>query len=196
MSPEKTRFSAVIPTGGKSSRMGRNKLLLPLNGKTLTEIAAEKMMALGCTDIILAGNPVSVPQTRIVQDIHPGTGPLAGIHAGLAAAQYESVFILAPDMPLVTQKLLSVLLGKHLQNGAPCTVLSHGGKLEPLLGVYEKRLAPLAEQLLSGPKSSVRRFMETAGFETVEWTGEETALLNCNTPEDYEKLCALMKSEK
>ena len=57
-------FSAVILSGGKSSRMGSCKAELPWGEKTLVEHQADKIMSLGIGDIMVSGYSKPVAGTR------------------------------------------------------------------------------------------------------------------------------------
>ena len=83
---------------------------------------------------------------------------------------------------------LRELLDTHEKEGNVITILSHGRLLEPLLGVYERELAPAAEEILRSDDSSVRLLLKKAGFSTLDYTGDELLLSNCNTPEEYRAL--------
>ncbi len=68
------KFSGIILAGGKSSRMKTDKAKLPLGNKTLLEIQVEKLIALGCEDVIISGKPLSAPTNLKSSLIHQLTG--------------------------------------------------------------------------------------------------------------------------
>ena len=81
-------LSGIILAGGQSRRMGRNKSELRLNGKTLLQIQADKLFALGIGDVMLSGaDCAALPGTRVIPDEYAGRGPLGGLHACLKAAR-------------------------------------------------------------------------------------------------------------
>ena len=178
-------FSAVLLAGGYSSRMGRSKAELPFGGMRMIDWQVRRLRLLGIEDILLSGYEADVEGGRFVPDIVPHRGPLSGIHAGLAAAEKAACLVLSVDAPLVPLAALSALLERHK---TPVTVLAHGERLEPLLGVYDSDLAPLCGELLHGERSSVMRLLDAAGYESLAWESGETLLANCNTPEEYAAL--------
>lgn len=181
------RFSGIILAGGFSSRMGRNKAELPFAGRTLAAHQRDKLRALGVTDVLIAGYAGELEGTRCVPDVYPHRGPLSGIHAGLLAARGRAALVLGVDLPLVPEETLRALLDAHV-SGA--TVLTHGGRVEPLIGVYDVSLAAACERLLRGENTAVRRLLEAADARTLDYPGDESLLANCNTPEEYAALCA------
>ncbi|MBR1659180.1 MAG: molybdenum cofactor guanylyltransferase [Oscillospiraceae bacterium] len=177
--------SAAVLAGGLSTRMGRDKAALPLGGTTLLAHQVRKLRSLGIRDIMVSGSALPADHARFVPDLFPRRGPLSGIHACLLAAEREHVLFLPVDVPRVPSEALRALILAHA-GGA--TVLRHGGKTEPLIGVYAKPLAAEAEALLQTETTAVRRLLERTDALAVEFAGEAALLMNCNTPEAYEAL--------
>lgn len=182
-------FSAILLAGGKSSRMGTDKALLPYKGTTLLEWQIRKLQALGIEDIMLSGRREGPAPVRCIEDEFTGRGPLGGLHACLKMSAGPRCLVLGVDMPLVPEVLLRELAIFHLSSEAPVTVLLHAGKWEPLLGVYDSRVSSAAEGILQGGDWSVRRLLKEVGCSAFPYTGDEGIFCNCNTPEDYKRLC-------
>ena len=182
--------TAVILAGGYSSRMGVNKAELKIREKTLLEIQAEKVRSAGISEILVSGYLPKDQNLRFVPDIYPHKGPLSGIHAGLQASGSESCLVLCIDMPLIPEETLKALMKAH-QGGI--TVLSHRGWIEPLCGVYDRSLVPLCEQVLRTDNTSVRQLMKQAGYREYMCDLDERYLLNCNTPEEYRRVCSVFE---
>ena len=185
-------FSAVILAGGKSSRMGSCKAELPWGGKTLVEHQADRIMALGITDIMVSGYSRPVTGTRYVPDLYPEKGPLGGIHACLCAAKSAACFVISVDAPLFAPDEMKLLMEAHLAGDSPITVAEHCGTLEPLIGVYDSNLSDAAEEILQGTNTSVKRLLDQTGFAVCEFP-DENSVRNCNTPDEYNELCAETK---
>lgn len=186
------RISAVILAGGYSSRMGKNKAELMLNGKSFLQHQVERFCHMGIEDIIIAGSLREMEGARTVPDIYPHRGPLSGIHAGLLAIRNPSAFVLAVDTPLVPETHLAALATLH-SSGVTLTTVN--GEQEPLIGIYDRTLALVCENLLRGTNTSMRKLLRKTKLTTLDYTGDPTLLLNCNTPEDYERICALAGRE-
>lgn len=186
-----SRLSAILLAGGRSSRMGRDKAALPFQGMTLLEWQVRKLQSLGIEDIMLSGRCREMEGVRTVPDEYPGRGPLGGLHAGMKAARRPDCLVLSVDVPLVPPQALVELVRVHRETGGPVTLLRHGDKWEPLMGVYQSGLFRCAERILQGENTAVRRLLDETGFQLTDWAGDEQLFLNCNTPEDYERLCRL-----
>ena len=179
--------SAILLAGGYSSRMGCDKAELLFCGKSLVQYQAERLCSIGAGEILLSGYGKSIPKTRLIPDEVAHRGPLSGIHAGLKAARFETALVIAVDTPLVPNALLIELIKTH-QSGV--TIVSHGGEWEPLIGVYDKALAPVCQEVLSGKNSSLRSLFQKTQLHFLEYTADARLLMNCNTPEDYAALLA------
>ncbi len=185
--------SAILLAGGRSSRMGREKAELLFHGERLVQHQADKLRSVGVSDLLLSGYAGPVDGTRFVPDRFPHCGPMSGIHAGLLAAEHDAALVLAVDTPLVPPALLEELLRVHREG---ITVVSCGGKWEPLIGVYDKAAAAACEELLQGEGYSLRRLFRMVPFSVLEYGGDPLLLMNCNTPEDYERLCAYKHTDR
>ena len=175
-------FAAVL-AGGYSKRMGADKAALPFGDGTLLEHQTRKLRALGVADVLISGTAQGIP------DVYPHRGPLSGIHASLLAAKHDAVLILSVDVPLVPEETLRSLIAHH---AGGVTLLEHGGKLEPLIAVYDRSLAPECEAILRTEHTSVRGLLDVTQVKTVAYTGDAALLTNCNTPVEYRRLLSLL----
>lgn len=180
----------VVLAGGGSSRMGRDKALLVLDGRTLARRAADRLAAV-CGRVLVAdrGRGV-VPGVPSVAD-GPGRGPAAGILGAARAAPGRPLLVLACDLPAVPAELLAALAERA--EPAPDLVLPRwAGGVEPLAAVYGPgALSALAAQVASGEYSLGR--LAALGALSVEYLeGEalaafgdpEATFRNLNRPED------------
>ncbi len=182
--------TGVILAGGKSRRMGRDKLPLKLGNVPLID-RVHHALASRCGEVIVVGAKGYAPAgAGQVPDLRPGEGPLAGIEAGLMAARYRLVFVAAGDLPFLTGAFVGCLLGL-LSEGvwAVVPVLGHGP--HPLCAVYRRDVQATVSAALDEGVRSVRAFLD--GLSGVRYVGEEELrgfgdpnllLMNVNSPED------------
>ncbi|MBQ9045031.1 MAG: molybdenum cofactor guanylyltransferase [Oscillospiraceae bacterium] len=181
------QFSAAVLAGGYSSRMGRDKAALSFGGTTMLDQQVRKLRSVGIEDIMISGSELAVSGTRYVPDVFPHRGPLSGIHACLQAARGKSVLFLSVDVPLVPVEALSALLDAHA-NGV--TLIRHGDRIEPLIGVYDRTLLRICEKILGSDKTAVKQLLEHASVHTILRADNELFYTNCNTEADYLFLCS------
>ena len=180
-----SQVSGLILAGGYSSRMGKEKTELPFRGKTLLEHQIQKLRSLGLSKVYVCGYEKPVMGATLIPDIYPHRGPLSGIHAGLHAVETLAALVLAVDIPLVPEDFLRELIAFHEKG---ITIATLEGKREPLLGVYDASLSPLCEELLFGEDRSVRSLLSKVSLHCLPYEGDPALLMNCNKPEDYEKV--------
>jgi molybdopterin-guanine dinucleotide biosynthesis protein A len=132
-------FSAVILAGGKSSRMGRDKAWLEVDGEPLLARQIQLVRATGAREILISGRadgdyaPFGCP---VVRDEWPGAGPLGGLAAALEAALAPLLLVLAVDMPHMTEDCLRRLFGECTETTGAIPRVN--GQIEPLAAFYPK----------------------------------------------------------
>jgi molybdopterin-guanine dinucleotide biosynthesis protein A len=147
--------------GGKSSRMGRPKHLLPLADGSLWLERAAALVRPRVTGLALAGAgaiPASLAALPHLADA-PGAqgpaeglaqGPLAGIVAAFRFRPQASWLILACDMPLLSEAALDWLLAAYKPGDwAVMPRLAEGARPEPLFAWYGRECRPLLEKRLA-----------------------------------------------
>ena len=140
--------SAVILAGGKSSRMGQDKSLLPLNGVPLIRRIYEQLAHRFDEVLISTNEPEKYAflPARAVRDLAPGRGPLMGIASAAAAAAHERVFVTACDIPVVDLNTVSRML--VLADDCDCVIPMSFVGHEPLFAVYRKSAVPAMHDAL------------------------------------------------
>src|SRR5277367_1946225 len=134
------RVGGFILAGGESSRMGRDKALLELDGEALIVRVTRLLESLadGCAVI---GDCIRLEglALRIIGDEYPGAGPLGGIVTALKASSAEWNLIVACDLPYLKREWLEILIGRAVQSDAAAVVPMNERRAEPLCAMYRKR---------------------------------------------------------
>lgn len=187
-------ITGVILAGGASSRMGENKALLQVHGEPMILSTYRVMASLFPELLVVTNRPelFDFLPCRKVQDIYPGFGPLAGIHAALSASRNDRAFVVACDMPTLSPALINELCS--MPNDLDVVIPETAGGLEPLHSVYSRRCIPTMEEMLLKGEYRILSFFEKVRIRLVP--RERIALLdpayssfsNINTPGDYGKL--------
>jgi molybdenum cofactor cytidylyltransferase len=194
----KGSVAAILLAAGKSRRMGSCKQLLPLGEKTVIARCLDTLLAGGVTGIVVvvaeAGNEVAAAvqdyPARIV--VNPeGAGDMASsVRTGRAALATEAsgVIVALCDYPLVLSATISRLLSTHRESPddiiIPCHREEHG---HPLL-FPRTILEELADHLIL--RDLVRREPARIRCLAVDDPG---VLLDMDTPDDYRRICSLIK---
>ena len=181
----------LILAGGRSRRMGRDKAGLPVGDGTLVEHLLRRLAPVGSETIVVGGPHHSdLPGVRRIDDRYPGMGPLAGVHAGLLAANSSWVWAVACDLPDVEPRVGTLLCSLAVGVDAVVPRLDDGP--EGLCAVYDRSLAPRIASFLEPGQRRVQDFL--AGLDVRYVTAAEIrrvdpelrSFRNLNTPADYE----------
>ena len=144
-----------------------------------------------CGQLIVVSNrrrDVALEGVLVVPDRFPGCGPLAGIHAGLAAASCDYSFVAACDMPYVNSAAAAWMADAAA--GYDAAVPYIDGYFHPLHAIYSRRCLPAIEKMLTGGQCKVLDFYPDIRLRKVDATelavfDPELAMLkNLNSPAD------------
>ena len=189
--------AGILLAAGTSSRMGRNKLLLELDGESLLRGAARRALAGGLAPLVVvlgheadrARHELAGLPCRAV--VNPGfeDGITSSLAAGLDALPEEvvAVAVLLADMPLVTAEMIAGLVARYRASTAPLVISDYQGVNAPPM-LYDRSLFGELRAMRGGGcgKQVVKRHRSEA--EVLTWPAE--ALTDLDVPEDFEKLTA------
>jgi len=199
------KASVIVLAGGKSSRMGQDKVWMMLDGQPLIERVVRRLLPLAAEVLLSAGDPEpyasllqSLPVAgRVVADQYSGFGPLAGIHAGLSAAHNDVALVVAADMPFVNIALLQHMIGLTEEyDGVVPHVLDPRkriGALEPLHALYRRSCLSAIERHLAANDRQAFCFFDEVRIRAVPldeirtFDPELLSFFNVNTPEDWQE---------
>lgn len=185
--------TGFVLAGGKSSRMGQDKAFLQFRGRTLLVHALEMVSAVTGDARILGSAQKFAGFATVVEDIYPEQGPLAGIHAAVAATRSELNLIVAVDMPFLEPDFLSYLVAQARASTAIVVVPETGGGLQPLCAVYRRDFAEAAERALRAGKNKIDRLfaeVPTLTIQQGEWERNgfpEEMFRNLNTQNEWQE---------
>ncbi|MFC4769287.1 molybdenum cofactor guanylyltransferase [Effusibacillus consociatus] len=201
-------YGVIILAGGKSSRMGTNKALIPVQGATSIrrirdeirkgvpgiEIAFDDMPVAPFIIVTNDPDPYQFLGERTVRDRYPGLGPLSGIHAGLESSSCDWNLVVACDMPMVTAEAARFLLEEAVASNVDAVVPFIDGQLHPLFAAYHKRCADQIEHMLNAGqlrmhdllnRLHVRRVTEADFPDEVD---TKRVFYNMNRPEEWQQV--------
>lgn len=184
--------AAVVLAGGKSSRMGRPKALLPFGHTPLLAHIVEMLRGMFTEVVVVAAADQELPSmpVTLVRDEVAHQGPVAGIVYGLRATQSAFAFVTSCDSAFLNPCLVDHLVREIANHDV---VVPHWeGRYQPLHAVYRRSVLPLLEaQLARGELRPVCLFdkVRTRRIDEAEVRRvdpEGLSFFNMNTPEDYQ----------
>lgn len=180
-------ISAIILSGGKSIRMGRDKNELIYQGKTLLNYQIDKMKKLRIKDILVSGYKGENCKEKIVEDEDESRGPLSGISTCLKYIKYDRALVISVDCPLVSIKCFKELIAYSYKKENDICLISHNGKIEPLIAIYKKSTLLEISNILKSENHCVMALVDR--LKIVEYKSDDDIMFsNINFKSDYEKL--------
>jgi molybdopterin-guanine dinucleotide biosynthesis protein A len=139
-------MTAIIFAGGKSSRMGQDKALLPFaDCITLSEFQYNKLSTLFDKVYISSKENKFDFEITVVTDLYEESSPLVGIISLFETLDDDELFILSVDAPFVDEKVIEVLL-KHTDKKFDAVIAQSPSGVQPLCGIYRRSILPLAQE--------------------------------------------------
>lgn len=190
-------FSAMILTGGSSSRFGSDKSQAKLGANSLIEnLLITLPPEIG---IVIVGPELenSPRQVRYTQEHPLGGGPVAAIEAGLKLIDSEFVAIIATDMPFASQIL--AVLRENFPEAEDATIpLDHEGIRQPLCALYRRdALVRAIKELGNTQGQSVRDLIKILTVKDLRLDPAlQRILLDVDTPSDLERAISLSKGSE
>jgi molybdenum cofactor cytidylyltransferase len=189
--------AGVVLAAGTSSRMGENKLLLRIEGETLVRRAVEAALSAGLEPVIVvlgheaqkAVNELSGLEIEPVFNDDYASGIHTSLRTGIAAvpAGARAAVVLLADMPLVTDRMIAILVERYRGSSALVVVSDYGGVQAPPT-LYDRSLfAELGAVQGEGCGKKVVRRHEKESV-AVSWSS--SALTDIDRPEDYERVAS------
>ena len=183
----KNRKTAVIIAGGKSSRMGRDKALLPFAGySTLAEYQYRRLSDFFEKVYISAKSNKFDFDVRMVEDRYEVSSPLVAIVSIFESLEVSEVFILSVDAPFVSIETIEKLYQKAESSTSDIIVAKSPHGVEPLCAIYRRSMFPLAQKLLDEESHRLQTLLAEANTSTVEFE-DEMLFTNLNHPKEYEE---------
>jgi molybdopterin-guanine dinucleotide biosynthesis protein A len=206
-----TRLASVAATGG-------GKALLTFHGQTFLEHVVAAVAAEMGPTIVVASPGQRLPAldgVRVVHDLTPGAGPLAGIRDGLravlavddadhadhAAAQPPRLaFVASCDVPLVRREVVRLLVAVAAESDALWTVPVVHGHRQVLVSVMRVELLSRIDAWLSTGRRDLRGLFNEMAQTDPQSVGEVTeeackavdptleSFVDIDTPDDLERL--------
>jgi molybdopterin-guanine dinucleotide biosynthesis protein A len=184
--------TAVVLTGGKSSRMGRPKALLPFDDEPLIAHIVRDLKRIFAEAVVVAAPDQELPPlpVTLVRDQVAYQGPVSGIYHGLRAATKDVCFVTSCDAPFLNLALISHLLSQITDWDVVVPFWQE--RFQPLHAVYRRSVAPLLHEQLE--RSELRpislypkvRTREISEDEVRRFDPEGLSFLNMNTLQDYQ----------
>lgn len=188
-------WSAIILTGGSSTRFGSDKSLAILGGHTLLSQVLTHLDR--NVEVIIVGPKFEIATRKIefVQEDPIGGGPVAAVNAGIKAVGTEFVALIATDMPFAAEVIheLTHFLEPSLDGVVP---IDAEGVPQTLCAIYRTKALEEATMKLGDPRGrSMRSLTALLRLKYIDLSADlKSRLLDIDTPEDLQRAIAINNS--
>jgi molybdopterin-guanine dinucleotide biosynthesis protein A len=190
---ESLSLAALVLAGGKSSRMGKDKALIPWRGIPLLQ-RVYKAAATCCQQVYVCTpwpqryqNILPEDAQFLSEEATPGQGPLVALSQGLTQISAPWILLLACDLP----RLEPILLRQWAMqlNQVPETVLAlvprQLTQWEPLCGFYRREAQLPLQQFIQQGGRCFQTWLVEIPVQPLPVDKQVARMLwNCNRPED------------
>lgn len=196
-------FAAIILAAGASSRMRRDKALLPWNGQTFLGGAIDRLRPFAQVVIVVAGanahalrDEVQSRRALLVVNEQPERGQFSSLRMGLEEAlnrQCEAAIIALVDRPPAAASTIHNLIqhfnsrsGDVGKTNTWAIVPEYSGKHGHPIVIGREMI----DCLLKADPDSTARDVEHANQDRIKYVlvDDPNVIANVNTPEEYERL--------
>jgi molybdenum cofactor cytidylyltransferase len=195
------RIPGVVLAAGRSSRMGRQKALLPIGtGETFCLRVATTLLEAGIAPVVIVGRPGDaalraavngLAAVRLVANPEPDRGQLSSLQAGLGALDPSAgaALVTLVDVPLVAGATVERLVHAWVRSGAPLIRPERGGRHGHPIVVARAVIDALLE---ASSARTTREVLEPFLAEALDVRVDDAfAFEDVDTPEEYARLLRL-----
>jgi molybdopterin-guanine dinucleotide biosynthesis protein MobB len=190
---DRKNTGAVILAGGMSRRMGQDKALLRLEGRTFLERIAESLS--GFDEVLVSvgsSRPFGCGRLHVVEDLTDNCGPMGGLYSALRTCKSERLLTVSCDMPLLTREFAEYLASCAENEYDALVPVTRDGRAQPLCAVYSKRAADVLEARLAAGDRGIMNALAEMKVKYIflrHTLYADKLLWNVNTQEEYSALC-------
>jgi molybdenum cofactor guanylyltransferase len=181
-------ISALILSGGQSSRMGEEKRLINYHGKTQEQYLFD-LLSNYFSVVYVSINQNQTTDLPYIQDLDlPIKSPMVGIVSAFNHNPNVAWLVVACDMPFVDENTIEFLL-KHRDSEKFATAFENLEEHfpEPLLTIYEPRIFPKLQEAINQGKKSPMKVLQNLDIELLQ-NFDNQWIVNINTIEERTKL--------
>jgi molybdopterin-guanine dinucleotide biosynthesis protein A len=180
-----SNIPCIILSGGKSSRMGKDKSLLPF-GKfdTLVEYQYQKLSKIfQKVYISTKTNKFNFEADLILDNITIISSPMVALQSILKEIKTQKVFIITVDTPFIKKETISKLIKQS--SNFDITIAQDKNKTHNLCGVFSKNILPMIDDLIINDIHKINFLIKKTHSIYISFD-DTKQFLNINTSCDYQ----------
>ena len=174
----------VIFAGGKSSRMGRDKALLPFGGSSLACYQYNRLQKIFDQVYISTKDKKFDCNAKVIIDsftIYAPTPAFLDIFK-----KFDEFFAISVDTPFVDIKTIDKIIEVAKNNPKKDAIIAKTDFPHPLIGIYRKSILSTFKKEIKKQNYKLNSLLKKADTLFVQFK-EEEPFFNCNYPEDFQE---------
>ncbi|QOY54592.1 molybdenum cofactor guanylyltransferase MobA [Candidatus Sulfurimonas marisnigri] len=189
-----TNIPCVIFAGGKSSRMGEDKSLLPFGGfDTMTQFQLSRLSKIFQTVYISCKDKSKFNfDANFIEDVQNDKifAPTTGFIAVYEKLHVEKFFTISVDAPFISEKeILKIVEADTITSDATIAKTSFG--IQPMCGIYHRSLESEFIEMLKDDNHKLGFLLKSSNTTYVDFE-DEKPFLNLNHPHEYKEALSLI----
>ena len=205
--PTRRSAQGYVLAGGGSTRFGRDKALVEIDGVAML-LRMHALLSAVARPVNVIAPPFRYAALGItsMSDRWEGQGPLAGIITALLASRDngsgEWNLIVGCDMPFLTREWLSYLVGRAFASGAEVVTPRSAQGLEPLCTCWRTSAATKLQNTFDRGVRKITEAMKSLEMEVVDepdWKRFDTSgrlFWNMNTAADFDEAKRILEAQR
>lgn len=187
------KIPCVILCGGKSSRMGEDKALLPFaSSNSLTQYQYDRLEP-HFKNIYISSKVdkfsfLKNKSKNLILDEGEIYSPIVALQTILNRINDENVFIITVDTPLVTLETINSLIDKSINYDI---TVAQTEKTHNLCGIFNKSCLYLLEDMIKKDIHKVGYLLKNMNTQYVKFSNDNE-FINLNDKEEYSKAKSLI----
>ena len=181
------QIPCVIFAGGKSSRLGKNKALLPFGGSpTMIEFQYKRLQKIFKHIYISCKNQDFFHfQADFIEDtFDEHYAPTIGFLSAFDTLGTESLFAISVDTPFITMQEISTLVANDASE-YDAVIAKTAQTIHPMCGIYHKSLYAKFQKMFQTDDHRLRKLLLQSHTKYIDFEDEQT-FFNINTMQEYE----------
>ena len=200
MTNSKNGLNGLVLAGGKSSRMGFDKSTIQWHGMEQQYYMAGLLKPL-CEEVFISRrdhrHEKPDEKYKTIVDTVTGLGPLGAILSAFEFLPQTAWFVVACDLPLLDSNTLEYLLAHRDPKAVATTFQSPFDELpEPLITIWEPKSFSVLLDYRANGYTCPRKVLIRNGNTHIVTAPDPAALMNVNTPEEYDKVLGIIHFKK
>ena len=189
-----SEVAGVVLAGGRSTRYGKNKALVKVDGISLIERVLRVLSKIFNNIYLMTNTPHEYAHLGLpmFEDEIKGLGPLGGIYTALKVIEEDYGFFVACDMPLLNEALIRHMVTSR--NDFDVVIPKIDWKIESLHALYRTTCLPYIKDMIRRKEYQIFRFFDKVRVKYIEenevrsFDPQLYCFFNINRPEELRRL--------